>query len=120
MRVIVKDFLDGKISRRGFMTRLSHAGFSALAVSSALRSVAPLAAASSSAGQILSESIIPFEGTGGEVLAEQLKAAGVRYVFLGKGHRKRTLCSTLRRPGAPACGSRNTVGAARRMISLLQ
>lgn len=95
MRVIVKDFLDGKISRRGFMTRLSHAGFSALAVSSALQSVAPLAAASSSASQILSESIIPFEGTGGEVLAEQLKAAGVRYVFLGNASGMGSLCDAL-------------------------
>lgn len=66
MRKIVGDYLDGKIPRRGFMSRMSQAGFSALTASSALQSLDPLVQAAPQGGQSAAGSIIPFEGTGGE------------------------------------------------------
>ena len=62
MRAIVGDYLDGRISRRGFMSRMSQAGFSALAASSALQSLDPLvqAQAAPQGGQTAVASIIPF------------------------------------------------------------
>ncbi|MCH7805439.1 MAG: hypothetical protein O6826_11140 [Acidobacteria bacterium] len=65
MRGIVKDYLDGKLSRRGFMSRMSHAGFGALGISSALQSLDPFLHASPQAGESSDSSIVPFQGTGG-------------------------------------------------------
>ncbi len=97
MRTIVGDYLDRKLSRRGFMSRMSQAGFSALAVSSALQSLDPLvqAQAAPQGGQPVGGSIIPFQGTGGELLAEQIKAAGAQYVFLANGSGLGPLCDAL-------------------------
>src|SRR5229473_5378791 len=99
MREIVKDYLDGSIPRRTFMKRMSRAGFGVAAIASALESLEPLAqaqgggqgargqggqgtpTADSSAGSL----VIPFVGTGGELLAEQLRAAGMKFLFLGNG-----------------------------------
>ena len=60
MRKIIGDYLDGRISRRGFMSRMSQAGFSALAASSALQSLDPLVQAAPQGGQTAVASIIPF------------------------------------------------------------
>ena len=95
MRKIVGDYLDGKISRRGFMSWMSQAGFSALAASSALQSLDPLVQAAPQGGQSAAGSIIPFEGTGGELLAEQIKAAGLKHVFLTNGSGLGPLCDAL-------------------------
>src|SRR5437867_11611053 len=105
MRDIVKDYLDGLIPRRAFMKRMSQAGFGVAAAASALKSLEPLAraqagretrgqnsqAADSPAGGLT----IPFEGTAGELLAEQLRAAGVKYLFLGNGSGLGSLCDAL-------------------------
>src|SRR5207248_11383872 len=39
--------------------------------------------------------ITPFQGTGGELLAEQLRAAGTKYLFLGNGSGLGPLCDAL-------------------------
>src|SRR5205807_1069384 len=103
MRQIVKDYLDGLIPRRTFMKRMSQAGFGAAATASVLKSLEPLAqaqeqeetpaeggqAARGRGGQAAPAPpgtlIAPFQGTGGELLAEQLRAAGTKYLFLGNG-----------------------------------
>ena len=97
MREIVRDYLDLRVPRRGFMKRMSQAGFGVAAASSALRSLEPLvhaqeaqAAASPSPGLVT-----PFEGTGGELLAEQLRAADVKFLFLGNGSGVGPLCDAL-------------------------
>jgi len=113
MRQIVKDYLDGLIPRRTFMKRMSQAGFGAAATASVLKSLEPLAqaqeqeetpaeggqAARARGGQAAPAPpgtlIAPFQGTGGELLAEQLRAAGTKYLFLGNGSGLGPLCDAL-------------------------
>ena len=97
MREIVRDYLDLKIPRRGFMKRMSQAGFGVAAAASALESLEPLVhAQGTQAGASPSPGLVtPFEGTGGELLAEQLRAAGVKFLFLGNGSGVGALCDAL-------------------------
>lgn len=97
MRDIVRDYLDLKIPRRGFIKRMSQAGFGAAAAASALESLEPLVHAQApDAGVPSSPGLMtPFEGTGGELLAEQLRAAGVKFLFLGNGSGVGPLCDAL-------------------------
>ncbi|PYS14473.1 MAG: hypothetical protein DMG15_08030 [Acidobacteria bacterium] len=104
MRDIVRDYLDGRIPRRAFMKRMSQAGFGVAAAASALKSLEPLARAqagqgtrgqSSQADSRAGGLTIPFEGTGGELLVEQLRAAGVKFLFLGNGSGLGSLCDAL-------------------------
>ena len=105
MRDIVKDYLDGLIPRRAFMKRMSQAGFGVAAAASALKSLEPLARAQSGQGargqaqtsvnSPAGSLTTPFEGTGGELLAEQLRAAGVKFLFLGNGSGLGSLCDAL-------------------------
>jgi benzoylformate decarboxylase len=72
VRTLLKRLLDHEISRREFGQSMLALGFSAATVRAAL----------GSAGQAAADSDgTEFVGTGGEVLAECLRAAGVRYVF---------------------------------------
>jgi thiamine pyrophosphate-dependent acetolactate synthase large subunit-like protein len=96
MREIVKEYLDHRISRRGFMTRMTGAGFGTVAAASALRSLEPAVQASSAQGSApAAGGLISFRGTGGEILAEQLKAAGIKFLFLGNGSGLGPLCDAL-------------------------
>jgi benzoylformate decarboxylase len=79
------------------MKRMSQAGFGVAAAASALKSLEPLVhAQATQAGASPSPGlVIPFEGTGGELLAEQLRAAGVKFLFLGNGSGVGPLCDAL-------------------------
>ena len=77
MKELVDGYLNRRLSRRGFVRSMASWGFSAAAAASVLESLAPLASAESadpSSGRLV-------EGTGGELLLEQLQAAGVRFIF---------------------------------------
>ena len=74
MKTLVKKLLDQDLSRRDFGIAMLAIGFSASAIDSVLKSVAY-------AAPVPSEKGFEFVGTGGDVLAECLKAAGVKYVF---------------------------------------
>ena len=81
MRKLVKDYLDHRISRRQFFSGLTALGFTFGSAQSVLDWVSPPMQAqthSLSARRIV-------EGTGGELLAEQLIASGVKYVFGNSG-----------------------------------
>jgi thiamine pyrophosphate-dependent acetolactate synthase large subunit-like protein len=100
MREIVRDYLDQKIARRGFIKRMSQAGFGAAAAASALKSLEPLVhaqapQAGAAAAAPAPGLVTPFEGNGGELLAEQLRAAGVKFLFLGNGSGVGSLCDAL-------------------------
>ena len=76
---ILGDFLNQSLSRRDFVKALGAVGVSAAGISSMVKAaeavengVAPLKARS-------------FTGTGGELIVEQLKAAGVKYLFTNPG-----------------------------------
>ena len=76
MRNLVAQLLTNGISRRDFVRRLAAAGVTTAAANSILESVDALAQT-----PISPEAIRVFTGTGGEALAEQLIASGVKYVF---------------------------------------
>ncbi|MDH4066309.1 MAG: thiamine pyrophosphate-binding protein, partial [Acidobacteriota bacterium] len=74
------DYYDGRLSRRAFVGRLVATGLSAAAARSVVEAadLGSLPGAPASAG-------IEFAGTGGELLVEQVKAAGSRYLFTNPG-----------------------------------
>jgi thiamine pyrophosphate-dependent acetolactate synthase large subunit-like protein len=77
MKELVDGYLNKRLSRRGFVRSMANWGFSVAAATSILESLAPLARAESA-----DPSSAPLvEGTGGELLLEQLRAAGVRFIF---------------------------------------
>jgi thiamine pyrophosphate-dependent acetolactate synthase large subunit-like protein len=80
MRELVARYLSRSISRRSFLKGMSTAGISLAAAESILESLVPLAQAQE-AGRLGADGIKVVEGTGGECLAEQLIASGVKYVF---------------------------------------
>jgi thiamine pyrophosphate-dependent acetolactate synthase large subunit-like protein len=79
------------------MKRMSQAGFGVAAATSTLKSLEPLvhAQGTQAAAPTAEGLMTPFEGTGGELLAEQLRAAGVKYLFLGNGSGVGPLCDAL-------------------------
>lgn len=79
MRELIRDYYDGRLSRRAFVSRLAATGLTAAAA----RSVAE--AAELGAMAAAPPSSTPFSGTGGELLVEQVKAAGTRYIFSNPG-----------------------------------
>lgn len=80
MRELMRDYYDGRLSRRAFVGRMVAAGLT----TTAARSVAEAAGRGSFAGAVAAESVT-FKGTGGELLVEQVKAAGSRYIFTNPG-----------------------------------
>jgi thiamine pyrophosphate-dependent acetolactate synthase large subunit-like protein len=80
MRELVARYLSRSISRRSFLKGMSTAGISLAAAESILESLVPVAQAQES-GRVAADGIKVVEGTGGECLAEQLIASGVKYVF---------------------------------------
>ena len=74
MRELIKKLLDQDLSRREFAKSMLALGFSATAIESVLSSVANAATSSK-------PEVFEMAGSGGEVVAECLKAAGVEYVF---------------------------------------
>ncbi len=82
MREIVAHYLNQGISRRGFVNRLMGLGFS-LASAEAL--LAPLDASERAGRNEPVANGYSFEGTGGALVVEQAKAAGVEYLFTNPG-----------------------------------
>ena len=78
-RELVEDYLGRRLSRRGFLGGLSRLGFGAGAATALVDSLAPLAAAATEGGAAAAAPAL--EGTGGQLLVEQLRAAGVRFLF---------------------------------------
>ena len=79
MQQLLRDYFDGRVSRRGFMQRLVATGFTAAAARSVLG--AAEAGAAENDGTIGT----PFKGTGGELLVDQVRAAGTKYIFSNPG-----------------------------------
>src|SRR3954470_15025667 len=80
MRELVARYLSRSISRRRFLKGLAGAGLSATAAQSVLDSLVP-AVRAQEAARVAPEAIKVVEGTGGQCMAEQLIASGVKYVF---------------------------------------
>jgi acetolactate synthase I/II/III large subunit len=80
MRDLLCDYFDGRVSRRGFFTRLVGTGLTAAAARSIVE-----AADLGTVGAADPTQTSTFTGTGGELLVEQVKAAGSKYIFSNPG-----------------------------------
>lgn len=89
MRDLAKKYLARRVSRRDFVRLSTAAGFSAAAARSAAHSLEGLLPADGTASTTM------VQGTGGELLAEQLRAAGVRYLFVSNSSGMGALCDAL-------------------------
>ena len=83
MRELIHEYLNERLSRRGFIRSMANWGFSVAAATSILESLTPLvhAASPDATPGTGPSSVTIVEGTGGELLVEQLRAAGVRFIF---------------------------------------
>jgi thiamine pyrophosphate-dependent acetolactate synthase large subunit-like protein len=83
MKDLIKQYLDQGMSRRQLVSGLSALGMSTVAAKAMAQNLAPAAAgqtavpAASAAPAVIRE----VEGNGGRLFVEQLKAAGVEYIF---------------------------------------
>ena len=74
---LIKQYLDDGLSRRQLMTGLSALGMSSVAANSMAQSLAPFGQAATAPVAAVRE----MRGTGGALFVQQLKAAGVEYIF---------------------------------------
>ncbi len=78
MRDLVDAFIDRSLSRRGFVRSLGALGVSAAGIRATVRSAEAVAVGAVGAGQEM-------RGTGGELMVEQMRAAGVKFMFTNPG-----------------------------------
>lgn len=79
MQTLLNEYYSGKLSRRGFLGRLVAAGITA---ASAAQVVDAADLGQTAAG---GEGATSITGTGGDLLVEQMRAAGSRFVFTNPG-----------------------------------
>jgi benzoylformate decarboxylase len=78
MRDLVDGYLDRSISRRNFVQSLAAIGVSAPGIATTVRSADAVNDGTSGSGSEIT-------GTGGELFVEQMKAAGVKFMFTNPG-----------------------------------
>jgi len=82
MREILSEYLNGHLSRRGFLQRLVAAGFTASAARSVVEASeveGPAPTTQEGGGSYT------ITGTGGDLITEQVRAAGTKYIFTNPG-----------------------------------
>ena len=83
MRELIKQYLDRGLSRRNFLSGLGAIGISSAAANSMARSLAPFLAQEDGAGASGNPAWMrQVRGTGGALLAAQLKASGIEHIFV--------------------------------------
>src|SRR3989454_6289906 len=82
MQHLVQRYFDHSLSRRGLLRNLSAMGFTAAAAQAILQ---PLEASETAAGRTDMPGSAAVEGTGGELVVAQAKAAGAQYLFTNPG-----------------------------------
>ncbi|MFC1660997.1 thiamine pyrophosphate-binding protein, partial [Gemmatimonadota bacterium] len=78
MRNLVDGFISQRLSRRDFVHSLAAIGVSAAGIDATVKSAEAVAAGALGPGRRVT-------GTGGELMVEQMKAAGVKYMFTNPG-----------------------------------
>src|SRR6202451_3541231 len=83
MKELIKQYLDQELSRRQLVSGLSAIGMSSVAAKAVAQNLAPFG---QNAGQGANVAAAPtaireVEGNGGKLFVEQLKSAGVEYIF---------------------------------------
>jgi thiamine pyrophosphate-dependent acetolactate synthase large subunit-like protein len=89
MRELIRDYLAGSDSRRAFIRKSLAAGFTAAAAQSAANAMQALSPKERAANTT------PYTGTGGDLLAEQFIAAGIRFVFVCNSSGMGPLCDAM-------------------------
>jgi benzoylformate decarboxylase len=79
MKDLIKQYLDNGISRRQFLSSLSMLGMSTIAAKTMAQSLTPFAASAQAAAP--REAMREMTGSGGALFVQQLKAAGVEFIF---------------------------------------
>src|SRR6266446_1130050 len=82
MRHLIQRYLDHSLSRRGLLRSLSALGFTSAAAQAILK---PLEASETAATRADAPGSSLVEGTGGELVVAQAKAAGAQYLFTNPG-----------------------------------
>lgn len=91
MRKLVKDLINAKISRRGFIAGMVASSFSPSAAQSALKSVAPFVPGSPMPPGYTRT----VTGTGADLLVEQVLEAGAKYLFVSNGSGVGPVCDSI-------------------------
>ena len=91
MQDLVRDLVQRKLTRRGFLSGMMAAGYSAASARSALASVSPFVEDS----QVAEGLTRTMTGTGGELLTEQLIEAGATYLFVANASGAGPVCDAL-------------------------
>ena len=85
MKELIKQYLDQGLSRRKLVSGLSALGMSTVAAKAVAQNLAPLGPGGGKtavpATAAAPAAIREFEGNGGKLFVEQLKSAGVKYIF---------------------------------------
>ncbi|MDX1498511.1 MAG: thiamine pyrophosphate-binding protein, partial [Woeseiaceae bacterium] len=96
MRKLVNELIGANISRRGFLSGMAAASYSAVAARSALAAVEPLLPGA----EMPADYTRRVTGTGADLMHEQILEAGAEYMFVANGSGLGPLCDSLvRRPG---------------------
>jgi len=98
MREIVKKYLDKEISRRGFVKALGSIGLTLSAAYSVVESLEGLSEAEATELALTEPSkagSYNITGTGGKLLVETMRSAGVKYLFTNPGSMERGLFDAL-------------------------
>jgi acetolactate synthase I/II/III large subunit len=82
MQHLIQRYLDHSLSRRGLLRSLSAMGFTGAAAQAILK---PLEASETAANRTDMPGSSTLEGTGGELVVAQAKAAGAQYLFTNPG-----------------------------------
>ncbi len=83
MQDLLRDYVDGHLSRRSFFQRLVAAGFTAAAASSVVE--AAESGEQEETTDTAGSAFYTKTGTGAELLVDQVKAAGTNYIFSNPG-----------------------------------
>jgi thiamine pyrophosphate-dependent acetolactate synthase large subunit-like protein len=81
VKQLIKQYLDRGMSRRRLVSGLSAFGLSTVAAKAVAQNLAPLGQGGASNAVPTSAAVRTAEGNGGKLFVEQLKAAGVEYIF---------------------------------------
>ena len=81
MKDLFKRYLDQGMSRRQLVSGLSALGMSSVTAKAMAQNLAPAAAGATATLDAAPAAIREVEGNGGRLFVEQLKSAGVEYIF---------------------------------------
>jgi len=81
VKQLIRQYLDHGMSRRQLVSGLSAFGMSTMAAKAVAQNLAPFGESTSGKAAMAPAAIRNVEGSGGKLFVEQLKAAGVEYIF---------------------------------------